>query len=211
MLIAKVVLSVHNNMEFFIRGPHVTACTVWSRIMLLILYTILSTKCQISDFDLDIHCKLPCQNIFINISETFSWFIFFFSFMNMFRLFGGFFITHREEKPHPNCTLPFPFFVSSPLMSLPPMRHFRLPPCPLLSPALPVVHSSGWEWTSQLAPLKETHISGCSPFASVIFPSVETWPLSVHWLDISLSLSPSVFLPGSAVTATMRLCRSVKV
>lgn len=77
--------------------------------------------------------------------------------------------------------------------------HASLPsslPCPLFSPALPVVHSSGWEWTSQLAPLKKTHISVCSPFASVIFPSVETWPLSVHWLNISLSLSLSVCIPA---------------
>lgn len=75
-----------------------------------------------------------------------------------------------------------------------PMYHFFLLSCPPLSPALPVVHSSGWEWTSQLAPLKETHISGCSPFPSVIFPSIETWPLSVHWLNISLSLS--LFIPA---------------
>lgn len=77
------------------------------------------------------------------------------------------------------------------------MHHFCLLPRPLLSPALPVVHSSGWEWTSQLAPLKETHISGCSPFPSVIFPSIETWPLSVHWLNISLS--PSLFIPALQV------------
>lgn len=68
---------------------------------------------------------------------------------------------------------------------------------PRPSPALPVVHSSGWEWTSQLAPLKETHISGCSPFASVIFPSLETWPLSVHGAEyITLPLPAAAVLPG---------------
>lgn len=74
------------------------------------------------------------------------------------------------------------------------MHHFCLIPRPLLSPALPVEHSSGWEWTSQLAPLKEIRISGCSPFASIIFPSVETRPLSVHWLNLSHSLS--FFIPA---------------
>lgn len=74
------------------------------------------------------------------------------------------------------------------------MHHLCLLPRPLLSPALPVVESSGWEWTSQLAPLKEKHISGCSPLASIIFLSVETQPLSVHWLNLSLSLS--FFIPA---------------
>lgn len=104
---------------------------------------------------------------------------------------GGFF-EHRE-KSSSNLLLSLAIFcLFSPHVSGH-IHHFCLLPCPLLSPALPVVHSSGWEWTSQLAPLKETHISGFSPFASVIFPLVETWPLSVHWLNISLSLP--LFIP----------------
>lgn len=69
--------------------------------------------------------------------------------------------------------------------------------CPFFSPSLPVVHSSGREWTSQLAPVKQTHISTCSPWASVIFPLVETCPLSVQWLERSHSFSLPLFLSPS--------------
>ena len=88
---------------------------------------------------------------------------------------------------------------------------------PLLPPALPVVHSSGWEWTSQLAPLKETHISGCAlPLHLSFSLRLKHGPCqctgwTYHSPSLPLSLSPSVLLPGSAVTATTRLCRSVKV
>lgn len=138
--------------------------------------------------------------------ESYDFFIW--SFMNKIRFLVNLFYP-PSSKLRSSVVI---FCLFSPHVSSP-VRHFRLLPRPLFSPALPVVHSSGWEWTSQLASLKETHISGCSPFASVIFPSVETWPLSVHWLNISLPPLPSlsVFLPASAVTATTRLCRSVKV
>lgn len=59
---------------------------------------------------------------------------------------------------------------------------------------LHIVHSSVCDWTSHLASLKDTHISGLPPFATVIFPLVETWPLSGHWLNISLTLFP--FIPA---------------
>lgn len=72
-------------------------------------------------------------------------------------------ICFRAFSARPRCTLRLPSFTCPP----PPVSSrqcvtsvFSLRP--LLPPALPVVHSSGWEWTSQLAPLKETHISGCA-------------------------------------------------
>lgn len=106
--------------------------------------------------------------------------------MNKIWFFAGFFFL-PIEKLHPSLAI---FCLFSP-HNCNPMSHFRLLCRPLLSPSLPVVHSSGWEWTSQLAPLKETHISGCSPFCICHFPfGWNMAPVSAlaEYITVSLSL-----------------------
>lgn len=122
-----------------------------------------------------------------------------------------FFTTNKKKNnKSPKCTCLDIFLFVSPHLVSSPMHHFCLLSLVHLSLQLSLlcIHQDG---TGQASwPPKETHISVCSLFASVIFPSVETWPLSVHG-RIYHSPSPAVLLPGSDVAVTTQPCRSVKV